>query len=81
MESDWDVRTRCSEAIQHGPADALGRCPWCGTKYTSKRARPDWGNAPSDLMMAYATHYDPDLPGLEPAALRRRYGYRESGQW
>lgn len=71
----------CSEAITHGPADGRGRCPWCGVKFTDARPRPYLGNAPSDLVLAYATHYDPDLPGLEPVALQERYGYRESQAW
>lgn len=31
----------CPEALDHGPADRQGRCPWCHRKITSKMPR-DW---------------------------------------
>ena len=73
MASDGEIR--------HGPADAYGRCPWCHVKYEAARPRPDFGNNPSDLSLAYALAYDPDFTGLDPIALRARYGYREASAW
>lgn len=56
-----DNSRRCPEAAygEHGPADARGRCPWCGRKYVSAMPAPD-SYPVSELTDAYDMHYDPD---------------------
>lgn len=55
-----DGRDGCPEAIQHGPADGTGRCPWCGRKYTDARERFVARAAMTDAVQAYRRFYDPD---------------------
>lgn len=66
--------TRCPEAFAHGPADAQGRCPWCGQRCEPPVSRPRGQRfEPSDLTEAYGEFYDPDYGTLTPAQIRRRY--------
>lgn len=59
---------RCPESINggHGPADAYGKCPRCGIKYTTTQPRPpQWAMPISDLTDAYGLMWDPDYDGPE----------------
>lgn len=33
------MNARCQGAIQHGPPDSAGRCPWCGAKIELPKRR------------------------------------------
>lgn len=71
MGNDWG---ECSEALNHGPADGRGRCPWCGVKYTSAQPAPPIGwDGPSELTEAWGEHFDPDYGALSPDQIRHRY--------
>lgn len=52
---------RCLKAIQHGPTDSYGKCPFCGEKVERTAIRPNTRtDEPSELEMAYKRFYDPD---------------------
>jgi hypothetical protein len=71
---DWDVS--CPDgALQHGPPDGTGRCPWCGNKVDSALRAPR-RYPRSELSEAYERHYDPDY-GAE-GAMKRQHK-RETG--
>lgn len=58
-----DFEAGCTEALDHGPADRAGRCPWCRRKITYPQAReshygPSWYER--DTEAAYRRSYDPD---------------------
>lgn len=63
----------CPEAIQHGPADGAGRCPWCRIKYTDARPRVPASEPTSGATLAYRQYYDPDFGALSTAELKRQY--------
>jgi hypothetical protein len=64
---------RCPESTgPHGPADAYGRCPWCGTKYTSTAPRPEAFDE-TDLTDAYEEFYDPDHGSRTWQQIQARY--------
>lgn len=76
MTPDRDPRggPQCTEAIQHGPADGAGHCPWCGIKYDKAIAEPRRQRMQaSELTLAYQEHYDPDFGSLSPADVKGRY--------
>lgn len=62
----------CPEAFHHGPADAYGRCPWCGRKYTNTQPMPRVGEM-TELTDAYGYAYDPDHGALSTEEIRARY--------
>lgn len=39
---DWEEYRECMEAIQHGPTDGQGRCPFCHKKIEPKMPRPSF---------------------------------------
>lgn len=60
------VGENCPEAIQHGPPDGSGRCPWCRRKITAKQPMPDDVHRhESRLSAAYRRSWDPDW-GTDP---------------
>lgn len=54
------VRRGCPEALQHGPSDGAGRCPWCRRRYDTPISVRVPYNGASDLTQAYRRFYDPD---------------------
>lgn len=62
----FDERRDCPEAIQHGPADGRGRCPWCRRRYTRAVVVCVPYRGTTDLTQAYRRTYDPDW-GVSPA--------------
>lgn len=54
-------RLRCPEALQHGPADGRGRCPWCHKKYADDVGRLIGTSTPTTRDAAYEYYYDPDF--------------------
>ena len=65
---------RCPDTVngQHGPADAYGRCPWCGVKFTVSAWAPERTPC-TELTDAYGLHFDPDWTALDPDQIRDRY--------
>lgn len=62
----------CQDAIQHGPADGTGKCPWCGMKIATTMGRPP--RVPvTELTEAYGEHYDPDYGALTRAEINARW--------
>lgn len=62
----------CKDAIQHGPADGKGMCPFCGMKVATAMSAPR--NVPvSDLTESYAQFYDPDYNALTRRQINDRW--------
>ncbi len=56
-------RGGCADTVdgQHGPADAYGKCPWCGSRYTHVMPRAGGPHPPGEIETAYRRTYDPDF--------------------
>lgn len=64
----------CKEAMNHGPADGKGKCPWCGLKIATAMPAPDPSHRPtSELTEAYNEFYDPDWGALTWQQISDRY--------